>query len=98
MDAGSPLINDERKLVAIASFGKSCALGYPDVFTSVYAHVPWISEITEQPDNQTEAHFIHPGSSKTIEHFLLSIKENTEKPNPRIDVKFDAVDEPVRHS
>lgn len=45
-DAGSPLMNSRTmELIGLSSWGKSCALGYPDVFTGVYQHLPWLQEL-----------------------------------------------------
>lgn len=40
-DSGSPLIHNEKQ-VGIVSWGRSCALGYPDVFTRLSAYFNWI--------------------------------------------------------
>ncbi|XP_017770707.1 PREDICTED: chymotrypsin-1-like [Nicrophorus vespilloides] len=40
-DSGGPLVAD-GKLVGIVSWGKPCAVGYPDVFTKVYSYLRWI--------------------------------------------------------
>lgn len=42
-DSGGPLICD-KKFTGIVSFGKPCATGKPDVFTSVFAYNEWIDE------------------------------------------------------
>lgn len=44
-EAGSPLINSKNELVAIAGWGKSCALGYPDVYTAIQQHLPFIRKV-----------------------------------------------------
>lgn len=46
-DAGSPLVNEHRELVGLFAWGKSCALGYPDVFTAVFDHLNWIRHLIE---------------------------------------------------
>lgn len=40
-DAGSPLVADDT-LIGIASWSPYCALGLPDVYTNVHAHLDWI--------------------------------------------------------
>ncbi|NP_001161088.1 chymotrypsin-like proteinase 5C isoform 1 precursor [Tribolium castaneum] len=45
-DSGGPLICDE-KFTGIVSFGKPCATGKPDVFTSVFAYNEWIDKNME---------------------------------------------------
>ncbi|XP_015588120.1 chymotrypsin-2-like [Cephus cinctus] len=50
-DSGSPLVSDGR-VIGIVSWGVTCALGYPDVYTRVYAYLYWIGSIiynTETP-------------------------------------------------
>lgn len=44
-EAGSPLINSKMELVALAGWGRSCALGYPDVFTAIQPHKQFIRKV-----------------------------------------------------
>lgn len=42
-DSGGPLVNTENgKQIGIVSWGRPCAIGYPDVFTLVPAFKDWI--------------------------------------------------------
>lgn len=42
-DIGSPLVTRNKEIVGIASWRmKSCGMGYPDVYTRVFAHLEWI--------------------------------------------------------
>lgn len=43
-DSGGPLVYDGI-LVGIVSWGRPCAIGYPDVFTRVSSYVSWIQSI-----------------------------------------------------
>lgn len=43
-DYGGPLIDPEQKvLVGIASWSVPCGRGFPDVYQSVFNHLPWIN-------------------------------------------------------
>lgn len=44
-DSGGPLVSSGNVLQGIVSWGIPCAEGYPDVFTRVYAFLPWIENI-----------------------------------------------------
>lgn len=92
MDHGSPLVNGQLELVAIASFGRSCVLGYPDVFTSVYEHLAWIQKITNRSDSGKDDKFNYPDVSKNIDHYVLTVKGITEKPDLRLNLDFNAVE------
>lgn len=41
-DSGGPLTAYGTQVIGIVSYGTPCALGYPDVYTSVYDHRVWI--------------------------------------------------------
>ncbi|XP_017776221.1 PREDICTED: chymotrypsin-1-like [Nicrophorus vespilloides] len=41
-DAGAPLTSPDGTLVGIASWGTMCAVGDPDVYTSIYHFLDWI--------------------------------------------------------
>lgn len=41
-DSGGPLIGPNGKQIGIVSWGRPCAIGYPDVFTKVSSYVNWI--------------------------------------------------------
>lgn len=41
-DSGGPL-TAYNQIIGIVSYGTPCALGYPDVYTSVYDHLAWIN-------------------------------------------------------
>lgn len=43
-DSGGPLVDANGVQVGIVSWGKPCALGYPDVFTRVYSFLTWIKQ------------------------------------------------------
>ncbi|XP_017776198.1 PREDICTED: chymotrypsin-1-like [Nicrophorus vespilloides] len=43
-DAGAPLVAKDGSLVGIASWGTMCAVGDPDVYTSIYHFLDWIEE------------------------------------------------------
>lgn len=43
-DSGSPVVNTNGELIGLALWGKSCALGYPDVHVAVYPYIPWIQQ------------------------------------------------------
>ncbi|XP_018377215.1 PREDICTED: chymotrypsin-1-like [Trachymyrmex cornetzi] len=44
-DSGSGLIrNSDNTIVGLVSGGIPCAEGYPDVYTNVHSHVPWIEQ------------------------------------------------------
>ncbi|GLV42438.1 hypothetical protein CBL_03175 [Carabus blaptoides fortunei] len=51
-DSGSPLVYMNR-LVGIASYGRQCAIGKPDVFTKVSAYIPWITETIRENERNT---------------------------------------------
>lgn len=40
-DSGSPLVVNGTQ-VGIVSFGRPCAIGYPDVYTRVSSFISWI--------------------------------------------------------
>lgn len=45
-DSGGPLVDSETKaLYGVVSRGKLCALGFPDVYTSVYHYLDWIESV-----------------------------------------------------
>lgn len=45
-DSGGPLIDTEtKKFHGVVSRGKECGIGYPDIFTGVYAYIDWIKSI-----------------------------------------------------
>ena len=44
-DSGGPLITC-GKLVGVVSWGRKCALGYPDVYSRISSHCDWISANT----------------------------------------------------
>lgn len=41
-DSGGPLTAYGTQIIGIVSYGAPCAVGYPDVYTSVYDHLVWI--------------------------------------------------------
>lgn len=43
-DSGGPLIDANDELVGVVSWGKPCAVGWPDIYTSVPYHYNWIME------------------------------------------------------
>lgn len=43
-DSGSPLVNKDV-LVGIVSWGEPCAIGYPDVHSSVWFYLDWIRTV-----------------------------------------------------
>ncbi|XP_069668930.1 venom serine protease 34-like [Periplaneta americana] len=49
-DSGGPVLwsgpGNRLHLLAVISYGKGCALGYPGVNTRVYAYIDWILDIT----------------------------------------------------
>lgn len=47
-DSGGPLVSADGTQIGIVSFGVPCAIGAPDVFTRVYAHVDWITEVISE--------------------------------------------------
>lgn len=47
-DSGGPLVAPDGTQVGIDSWGVHCALGYPDVFTSVGGFSEWIRATTQQ--------------------------------------------------
>ncbi|KAK4872346.1 hypothetical protein RN001_014375 [Aquatica leii] len=42
-DSGGPLVFNQQQ-IGIVSWGKACAIGFPDVFTRVSAYYDWITE------------------------------------------------------
>ncbi|XP_051169919.1 chymotrypsin-2-like [Leptopilina boulardi] len=42
-DSGGPLASNGTQ-IGIVSYGKPCALGYPDVYTKVYGYLDWIQK------------------------------------------------------
>lgn len=46
-DSGGPLVYNGQ-LAGIVSFGRPCAIGYPDVFTRVSSFLDWIQSVTSQ--------------------------------------------------
>ncbi|KAF5287280.1 hypothetical protein FQR65_LT02153 [Abscondita terminalis] len=43
-DSGGPLTYDNQ-LVGIVSWGRNCAVGYPDIFTRVFGYLEWINMV-----------------------------------------------------
>nr|XP_012225381.1 PREDICTED: chymotrypsin-1-like [Linepithema humile] len=41
-DSGGPLVSNQTQ-IGIVSWGRPCAVGYPDVYTRVTSFVPWIN-------------------------------------------------------
>lgn len=41
-DSGGPLVSLNNTLVGLVSWGVTCAVGYPDVYTRVYSFLDWI--------------------------------------------------------
>ncbi|XP_076675718.1 chymotrypsin-2-like [Andrena cerasifolii] len=58
-DSGGPLVVNNVQ-VGIVSFGRACALGYPDVYTRVYSYKSWITN--EIYRKSTGAGNVHRGS------------------------------------
>lgn len=50
-DSGSPLILDNQ-IIAVSSWAKYCASGYPDGFTRVSPFVNWIAQVMKQETEQ----------------------------------------------
>lgn len=46
-DSGGPLIGPNGKQIGIVSWGRPCAIGYPDVFTKVSSYINWITANTQ---------------------------------------------------
>lgn len=46
-DSGGPLVGSNGKQCGIVSWGRPCAIGYPDVFTSVAFHYDWIAQMAK---------------------------------------------------
>ncbi|MEU7680051.1 trypsin-like serine protease [Streptomyces spectabilis] len=44
-DSGGPLVNSRGRLIGIAPYGKTCAVGAPDVGTSTAAYLDWIRAV-----------------------------------------------------
>ncbi|XP_017775824.1 PREDICTED: chymotrypsin-1-like [Nicrophorus vespilloides] len=42
-DSGGPLVSGGKQ-IGIVSWGRPCAVGYPDVFTRVYSFLDWINQ------------------------------------------------------
>jgi secreted trypsin-like serine protease len=48
-DSGSGVVRgSDRTIIGLVSGGRPCAVGYPDVFTSVPKFVPWINQVMRQ--------------------------------------------------
>lgn len=49
-DIGNPLITSNKEIVGIASWKRSsdCGNGYPNVYTRVFFHLPWIYRVLSE--------------------------------------------------
>lgn len=56
-DSGGPLINKDLEIIGIVSWGRSCALGFPDMFVSVYHHRDWILQIMDMNNKINQIYF-----------------------------------------
>jgi len=46
-DSGGPLVGPNNVLIAIASWGVPCSMGYPDVYTRISYFHDWIDSVID---------------------------------------------------
>ncbi|XP_043803204.1 chymotrypsin-1-like [Apis laboriosa] len=68
-DSGSPLVVNGKE-VGIVSFGIPCAMGFPDVYTSVFSYESWIKEKIK---NWNVAFQINPNIWIVLLMFIISM-------------------------